>query len=80
MSCRCVTGTSEPMTQPIKPADISSEVHRLRRAAWRHHGVAILDVDKIVDAILRVEVSDLCDGLYGKRISSCRKEEKPVET
>lgn len=68
------------MTAPIKPTDVPAEVHRLRRAAWRHHGVAMLDVDKIVDAILRVEVSDLCDGLYGKRIPSCRKEEKTLET
>lgn len=68
------------MTTPIKPNDVPAEVHRLRRAAWRKHGVAILDIDRVGDAILRVEVSDLCDGLYGKRIPSCRKEEASVET
>lgn len=68
------------MTTPIKPTDVPSEVHRLRRAAWRKHGVAMLDIDRVGDAMLRVEITNLCDGLYGKRISSCRKEEKTLET
>lgn len=68
------------MTTPIKPTDVPSEVHRLRRAAWRQHGVAMLDIDRVVDAMLRVEITNLCDGLYGRRVAQHGKEEASVET
>ena len=68
------------MTTPIKPTDVPAEVHRLRRAAWRHHGVAMLDVDRVGDAILRVEITNLCDVLYGRRVAQHGKEEASVET